>query len=104
MVSLLTVYSILVTNLDRLLNSECGYQCGYMLEKGTSFFNPVDAILLRLSSHHEKYFDIQLFLDTTIFALLLLYTFICILYGIIKIGISLFSFEIYKIRKRDTMP
>lgn len=36
--------------------------------------------------------------------MILLYTFICILYGIIKIGINFFSLEIYRIRRRDTMP
>ena len=35
---------------------------------------------------------------------MLLYTFICIIYGISKIGINFFSIEFYKIRRRDTMP
>jgi LMBR1 domain-containing protein 1 len=39
-----------------------------------------------------------------LFATMLLYTFICILYGIIKIGINFFSFQIFRIRRRDTMP
>jgi LMBR1 domain-containing protein 1 len=45
-----------------------------------------------------------MFLDTTFFALMLLYTFISVLFGIVKIGINVFTFEIYRIRKRDTMP
>mgnify|MGYP004204335629 CR=1 FL=1 len=53
---------------------------------------------------HENFYSIQLFLDTTFFALILLYTFICIIYGIVKIGINFFGLEIYKIRRRDTMP
>lgn len=56
--TLLIVYSMFITNLDRLLNSECGFNCGYLLEQTPSYFNPLDYILLRLSSHHEKYFDI----------------------------------------------
>ena len=35
---------------------------------------------------------------------MLLYTFICIIYGISKIGVNFFSIEFYKIRARDTMP
>ena len=68
------------------------------------YFNPIDYLLLRLSSHHEKYFNINLFMDTLFFSALLLYTFICILYGIVKIGIKFFSLEIYKIKKRETIP
>mmetsp|Transcript_1409 Transcript_1409/g.2475 ORF Transcript_1409/g.2475 Transcript_1409/m.2475 type:complete len:176 (+) Transcript_1409:1243-1770(+) len=30
--SLLIIYSMLVNNLDRLLHSECGFQCGYLLD------------------------------------------------------------------------
>lgn len=103
-ISLLIVYSMLITNIDRFFNSECGYKCGYLLEKSPSFFNPLDWMLKVLSNHHENFYSIQLFLDTTFFAIILLYTFICILYGIVKIGINFFSFEIFKIRRRDTMP
>lgn len=102
--TLLIVYSMFITNLDRLLNSECGFNCGYLLEQTPSYFNPLDYILLRLSSHHEKYFDIQMFLDTALFAAMLMYTFICILYGIVKIGINFFSLEIYRLSRRDTLP
>jgi len=103
-ISLLIVYSMLITNIDRLFNSECGYKCGYLLEKSPSFFNPLDWTLKMLSNHHENFYSVQLFLDTTFFAIILLYTFICILYGIVKIGINFFSFEIFRIRRRDTMP
>jgi len=75
-----------------------------MLDKSPTLFNPLDSLLRLLSSHHERFYNIQLFLDTMFFALILLYTFICMLYGIIKIGINFFSLEIFKIRRRDTMP
>jgi LMBR1 domain-containing protein 1 len=103
--SILIIYSILITSIDRLINSECGFSCGYMLEKSPKYFNPLDAILLKLSSYHERIFNIQLFLlDTFLFAIILLYTFICVLYGVIKLGINLFSLEIYRINKRNTIP
>lgn len=95
---------MLITNIDRLINSECGYKCGYLMDKSPSYFNPVDWLLRVLSSHKEKVYSVQLFLDTVLFATMLLYTFICILYGIIKIGINFFSFQIFRIRRRDTMP
>ena len=34
----------------------------------------------------------------------LLFTFICILYGIVKIGLAFFSEEFHKIKKRETFP
>jgi LMBR1 domain-containing protein 1 len=68
------------------------------------FFNPLDWILRKLSTHHERFYNIQLFLDTFFFSIILFYTFICMLYGIIKIGINFFGLELYKIRRRDTMP
>ena len=102
--SCLVIYSMLINNIDRLYNSDCGYKCGFMLDQTPTFFNPLDWLLRKLSSHHERFYNIQLFLDTMFFALLLLYTFVCILYGIIKIGINFFSLEIFKIRRRDTMP
>lgn len=86
------------------MNSECGYKCGYMLDKTPAYFNPLDWILRKLSTHHERFYNIQLFLDTLFFGIILLYTFICVLYGIIKIGINFFGLELYKIRRRDTMP
>lgn len=95
----LLIYSLMVNDLERLFYSECGFRCGFVMERRPSFFNPLDSLLLRLSSHHEKYFDYNFFLDTTLFAALLLYVFICVLYGVIKIGINFFSYEIFKIRR-----
>lgn len=102
--TLLIIYSMLINNIDRLFNSECGWKCGYLLDDMPKFFNPLDYMLRKLSSHHERFYNIQLFLDTLFFSMILFYTFICVLYGIIKIGINFFSLEIYKIRRRDTMP
>ena len=102
--SLLIVYSMMITNIDRFINSECGFKCGYLLEQSPRYFNPLDSLLKFLSNHHENFYSVQLFLDTTFFTVILLYTFICILYGIVKIGINFFSLEIYRIRRRDTMP
>lgn len=102
--SCLIVYSMIINNIDRLFNSSCGMSCGYLLDKSPTFWNPIDYVLRRLSSHHERFYNIQLFLDTGFFAIILIYTFVCILYGIVKIGINFFSLELFKIRRRDTMP
>ena len=103
-ISILLVYSLAVNNLDRLTNSQCGWKCGFLLDDKSTFWNPLDFYLIRLSSMHERFYNIQLFLDTISFAAILLYTLICCLYGIIKIGINCFSLEIFKIKKQETMP
>jgi len=95
---------MLVNNIDRLVNSNCGFSCGYIMDGSPTYFNPLDALLQALSAHREHFYGIQLFLDTIFFSALLLYTFVCILYGIVKIGINFFSLEIYRIKRRDTMP
>jgi LMBR1 domain-containing protein 1 len=43
--SVLVVASIVITNVDRMLNSKCGFSCGYLIEKNT-FFNPLDTLLV----------------------------------------------------------
>jgi LMBR1 domain-containing protein 1 len=56
--SLLIIYSMLINNIDRLINSECGYKCGFLLDQSPSFFNPMDTLLRILSSHHENFYSI----------------------------------------------
>merc|ERR1711967_205816 len=65
-ISLLVVVSLLLTLLDRLLHSPCGWSCGYTL-KERLIFNPIDEIFLRLS----KIFPV----DFIILATLVLYIF-----------------------------
>jgi LMBR1 domain-containing protein 1 len=83
--SLLIVSSIVITNVDRLLNSECGISCGYVIEKYT-FFNPLDYILVQMS----KYFP----LDSVLFGLILFYVFVTCLYGIVRLGIKFLCFTV----------
>ena len=58
LMSLLIIYSMLVNNIDRLINSECGFKCGYLLDKSPTYFNPMDWLLRMLSSHHENFYSI----------------------------------------------
>jgi LMBR1 domain-containing protein 1 len=103
-ISLLLMYSLLVNNLERLFDSDCGAKCGFILTKSPTYFNPLDAILLRLSSHHEKWFDFHCSLDTTLFAILLIYVFICVIYGLVRIGIGFVSSSENRVRRRDSSP
>merc|ERR1719329_155147 len=89
---------------DRYMNSECGFKCGYLLENPVQYFNPLDHLLRRLSSKHEFIINMDLFLDTILFMLISVYCLICIFYSICKIGINFFSYEIFKVKRRETLP
>ena len=104
--SLIVVSSIVITNIDRLLNSKCGFSCGYILEKNT-FFNPLDYLLVQLS----KVFP----LDLLCIGLILFYVLITCIFGLVKLGIKFLCFnvklllsdhplQLYTIKKRETSP
>jgi LMBR1 domain-containing protein 1 len=101
--SCLVVYSLFISNLDRFLHSECGFACGYLLET-PQFFNPLDYILRRLSSKHDYIINMEMFLDILVFLFITIYCLICIYFSIVKIGINFFSVEIYRVRRRETLP
>lgn len=104
--SCLMVFSMFITNLDRFLHSECGFQCGYLLDSPSySNLNLLDYILQRLSSKHNYIINMELFLDIALFILMTLYVLICIFYAIGKIGINYFSYGgIYKVKRQETLP
>ena len=83
--SLLIVASIVITNVDRLMNSKCGFSCGYILESNT-FYNPIDSLLVSVS----KVFP----LDLLMIGLILLYVFVTCIYGIVKLGIRFLWFNV----------
>lgn len=95
--------SMLITNLDRFMHSECGFQCGYLLET-PQYFNPLDYLLRRLSSKHDFIVNVEMFLDIALFVLMTIYCLICIYFSIVKIGINFFSYEIFKVKRRETSP
>ena len=86
-ISLLIFISLLTTSLDRLLNSKCGLNCGYMLDD-MNYTNYLDVILLFSS----KYFH----LDYLLFAIINIYVFICSIYGFIKLGVKFFIFTVIR--------
>ena len=101
--SILICASVAITNIDRFMNSECGFQCGYLLE-APKIFNPIDYMLRRLSSKHDYFVDIELYLDIIFFVLMSFYLLACIFFSIVKIGINFFTYEIYKVKRRSTIP
>ena len=84
-ISSLIFVSIFLSSFDRLTNSLCGIKCGFVIEK-PYFLNPIDWLLV----HSSKIFP----LDYIIFICLVFYVFICVLYGIIKLGIKFLCFTV----------
>lgn len=95
--------SMLISLVERFINSDCGFTCGYMLDY-PMWFHPLDYLFRRLSSKHNYIIKVELFLDIILFALMSLYCIVCIFFSFVKIGINLFTYEVYKIKRRETMP
>lgn len=70
-----------------MMNSRCGFFCGYMVDKKSSIFNPIDEILVLSSSYFP--------LDYIFFLIMTLFIFISTIYGVIKLGFSLYFFKGY---------
>ncbi|GES75572.1 putative lysosomal cobalamin transporter [Rhizophagus clarus] len=98
MLTILTVVifaSIFLTCIDKVKNSICGKECGYIINH-PDIFNPLNFIFLKAS----KYFPIDYFF----MVLLILYFFISTVYGVISIGIRFFWVHLYRFRKNSTPP
>jgi len=94
-ISLLVVSSLLLTLVDRLLHSPCGWSCGYTL-KERRIFNPADEIFLRLS----RVFPV----DFVVLGAFVLYIFSASVFGIVCLGIRVLCFSMYALRTRKSMP
>eukprot|EP00922_Rhytidocystis_sp_ex-Travisia-forbesii_P063131 GHVS01093966.1.p1 GENE.GHVS01093966.1~~GHVS01093966.1.p1 ORF type:complete len:542 (+),score=66.84 GHVS01093966.1:612-2237(+) len=81
--SLLLFVSLLLSNVDRLLHSSCGWRCGFVIAQPAvrldRFWTPLDAALLSLS----EYFP----LDFVVFSTLVLYVFASSIYALLRLGI-----------------
>ncbi|KAL6074602.1 putative lysosomal cobalamin transporter [Balamuthia mandrillaris] len=95
LVTLLFMISLILTNIDKILHSECGAKCGYALTQPKKW-NPLDTCLVLLS----KYFP----LDYALVALGILYFYFVTLSGISHIGIRVLWIKLYKVKARATKP
>jgi len=93
--SLLVVVSLLLTLVDRLVHSDCGWNCGYTL-KERRIFNPADEIFLHLSHIFP--------VDFMVLGVFVLYIFTASVFGIVSLGIRILCFSMYALRTRKSMP
>lgn len=93
--SLLVVCSLLLTLIDRLLHSPCGWECGYTI-KERGIFNPADEIFKQLSLLFP--------VDFVVLAVFVLYIFCASVFGIVCLGIRVLCFSMYSLQARKSMP
>ena len=86
--------SMFMVLLDRLLNSTCGWKCGFTIDK--SQFNSIVEKTISLFSQNYLYFDFYLII------ILVLYIFICTIYGVLNLGIRLICIEMFSFKKQLT--
>ncbi len=78
--------------LDKLLNSECGFICGFTVS--TNKFSGIIDIILNYFSKNI------LLIDFYILLILIIYIFICFLYGVLQLGIRFMIIELYSIKPK----
>ncbi|ORX62224.1 hypothetical protein DM01DRAFT_345981 [Hesseltinella vesiculosa] len=93
--SLVIVFSMFLTIVDKVSSSLCGSQCGYIITH-PKLFNPVNFIFVNLS----KLFP----LDYVFMVILILYFFMATISGLVNIGIRFLWLNLYKIRQGGTAP
>lgn len=95
LMSAVLVVSIVLTNIDKLVNSDCGLTCGYTLSHPKKW-NPLDAFLVIMA----KYFP----LDYVVMVIVIVYIYFATLSGISSIGIRFLWILLYKVRAGATRP
>ncbi|KAL8822749.1 MAG: hypothetical protein Q9191_006523 [Dirinaria sp. TL-2023a] len=95
LVAVLVWVSMLITGIDKAMNSVCKTHCGYVLAH-TNIFNPLNWVFVKSA----KVFPI----DYVLFMLLVLLFFSSSVVGVATIGIRFLWLRIFQIRKGHTTP
>ncbi|KAM5477115.1 hypothetical protein MauCBS54593_000386 [Microsporum audouinii] len=95
LLSIVIWVSMLLTGIDKAMNSVCKHKCGYILGK-VNLFNPINWALLQSA----KVFPI----DYVLFTVLVLHFFSSSVIGVATVGIRFLWVRIFGIRKGHTTP
>ncbi|RHZ75069.1 hypothetical protein Glove_217g23 [Diversispora epigaea] len=93
--TIVLMLSMFLTCIDKIKNSICGRECGYVIMHPDKF-NPLNYIFVYLS----KFFPVDYFFAV----LLILYFFSSTIIGVIAIGIRFLWITLFKIRRQATPP
>jgi LMBR1 domain-containing protein 1 len=94
LLSLLIWVSLLLTNIDKALNSS-GLKMGFVLSKRT-LFNPLDYVLVYLQAVFP--------LDYVLFLAIAWFLILCTFSGIRNLGVRIFFIRMYRLRTKRTVP
>lgn len=93
--SMMILGSVLISTTERLMNSTCGWNCGFKIQNRT-FENILEKAF--------KYGSSFLSLDKYVLAILLSYLVICLIYGVVTTGVRIGFIQIYEFKKSKTNP
>ncbi|TPX30179.1 hypothetical protein SmJEL517_g06197 [Synchytrium microbalum] len=91
----LLMVSLLLASIDKVANSICGSDCGFVL-KNPQIYNPLNGILVATS----PYFPV----DYILFIAVMSYFLFSTLFGVMKIGIRMLWVHLYDIKLGETAP
>ena len=95
--SCLVVLSLLISCIDKAVNSECRSECGFAVSK-PAYFNPIDELLVLLS-------NMGLFpLDYIVFVYLLIFILLTTLGGIGRLGVRFLWIRLFRLRPHSSAP
>lgn len=96
LVSLVIMISFILTSIDKIIHSDCGFTCGFSLTHPMKWLNPIDTFLVIMA----KWFP----LDYVLLGLIVTYFYFATLDGIIHIGIRFLCYLLYRIRAGASKP
>jgi len=96
LVTLVIMVSFILTSIDKIINSSCGFSCGYTLTQPTQWLNPIDTFL----TYMAQWFP----LDYVLLGLLVSYFYFATIDGIIHIGVRFLWMLLYRIRAGASKP
>jgi len=96
LVSAIIVLAFILTSIDKILHSDCGFSCGYALTHPMKWLNPIDTFLVLMAAWFP--------LDYILLGLIVTYFYFATLDGIIHIGIRFIWILLYKIRAGASKP
>lgn len=93
--TILIVFSLFMTIIDKITFSVCGRKCGYIISQ-SRLVNPVNFIFV----HLQKLFP----LDYIFMLGIIIYFFLATMTGIIQIGVRFLWVTLYRIKRNSTAP
>eukprot|EP01087_Luapelamoeba_hula_P005216 TRINITY_DN1529_c0_g1_i1.p1 TRINITY_DN1529_c0_g1~~TRINITY_DN1529_c0_g1_i1.p1 ORF type:complete len:518 (-),score=65.71 TRINITY_DN1529_c0_g1_i1:134-1687(-) len=96
LITIVFIVAFVLTQVDKILHSDCGFKCGFTLTHPTKWLNPVDTALVFLA----QWFP----LDYVLLAVIVLYFYFATIAGIVNMGIRVLWILLYRVKARSSKP